>query len=98
MDFERDVAFFRLLEHDGGGYKVVVSTLAKRKGVRQRIKPGSSLSSVFDQIPVGQQVVIPGEKLAGLAELAGIADSAACRLGNEIRLAILPTFEKRQAS
>lgn len=88
-DWESDVAYFRLIQHEEGGYKVVLSTLKRKQGIGQRIKPGSRLWEELSKInPTKTITVIDGARLSGFAALENISKSAVCRTPDEIRIAI----------
>jgi hypothetical protein len=88
-DWEDNVAFFRLIQHEEGGYKVVLSTLKRKQGIGQRIKQGTRLWEELSKINLTQEItVIDGARLSGLAALENVAKTAVCRTPDEIRIAI----------
>jgi hypothetical protein len=88
-DWESAVAFFRLIQHEEGEYKVVLSTLKRKQGIGQRIKPGTRLWEELSKInPTRKITLIDGARLSGFAALESIAKGAVCRTPDEIRIAI----------
>jgi len=85
------IAFFRVVQHERGGYKVVSSTLKHKRGIGQLIKPGTLLWEELSKIDVSKTaVVVEGIRLSGLATLDTIVEGAVSRTGNELRVAIVP--------
>jgi len=88
-DWDDNVAFFRLIQHEEGGYKVVLSTLKRKQGIGQRIRQGTRLWEELSKINLSQQItVIDGSRLSGLAALENISKTAVYRTPDEIRIAI----------
>jgi hypothetical protein len=95
-DIDSDCIFLRV-ERIEESFKVVMSTLPKRRAVGQKIKPGSLLHARFSEL-AGASVLVTIEPMQ-LAELSGVGNhrtGAARFVSRSIRVALAPA-DARQA-